>query len=284
MKSKVMILSFFVGLVSAGWGQVLDPGSVRFDNGDLRAIVREDVTNLELSISFLAPGQDPRSVSWSTSVIEVRDAAIQLSPKDWFSDPVPKGGILLLRFGPDEVIWGIRKLHLGAGENWVGTWGPLGSRQVAFPEGLDWTVPSGRCQPMRVQVDQAHSGVTGLVVMPFEEGSACTIPIPVDRPATAFCLSGFRAWGLAELGLIESGFQGGSNPVQSDRIWKLNPVTGIVDATYWYRITDQTWRSTAKGFPAIEGDLFFPGDVVVIKPRVSTKDWVLSPGSNGSSL
>jgi hypothetical protein len=280
MKSKVMMLIFLTGFVSTGWGQTLKSDSVRFESGDLCATVRGDVSDLQLSTAFLAPGQDPSALAWSTRKIRVRDAVLRVPLKDWFSKEDAAGGILLLRAGSTETIWGVRQLHLVKGENWIGTWGPLSSARVVLPKGVEGSLPDDVCQPMSVKAGEKHGGATGWVVMPFEEGGTCAVHIPVDQPATAFCLPGLRAWSLEDLGLIEAGFQGGANPVLSDRIWKLNPLTRVVDATFWFRSTDQTWRRTSKGFPAIKGDLFFPGDVLVIKPRVSTKDWVLNPGSN----
>lgn len=279
MKMKVWTLVFLAGFGCPGWGGVLDPDSVRFEQGDLCAQVRGEVADLPVSAAFLAPGQDPESVDWTSREIAVRDGMIRAALDNWFPERVPKRGVLLLRFGADEMTWGVSRIPLAAGEQWVGTWGALNARRVSFPDGVSWALPEGLCRPVQIVTEESAAGEAGLMVMPFSKGDACSVEISPDEEATPFCLPGLQAWSLEALALVEAGFTGGGNPVLSDWIWKLDPVTGEVDSIYWYRTSDQSWRSSAEGYPSAESPLFFPGEVVVIRPRVSPQPWMLRPAA-----
>lgn len=100
-----------------------------------------------------------------------------------------------------------------------------------------------------------------------EEGT--TIEVPAE--GVVFSVPDGSVRTLNDLGLIEGGFVGGENPLQSDRIWKVGP-EGVKE-TYWYRLSDQSWRSTKAGFASADNVQFSPGDQLFIKPRVSKGGW-----------
>ncbi|HMP74133.1 MAG TPA: hypothetical protein PKE55_12800 [Kiritimatiellia bacterium] len=86
----------------------------------------------------------------------------------------------------------------------------------------------------------------------------------------------------AQLGLIEAGFVGGGNPVQSDWMWKFDRYGQKVPDVIWYRTTDQSWRFNRDGFPEVPTNYFSPNDAIVIQTRRSTSDivWTNRPMYN----
>ena len=282
MKIKPMLLAAVVGMASISSAQILDPDGFRFEGSDLYAKVNGSVAETELSIGFLAPGVDPASMSWRVGMVDVHDTFIRMPIDQWLSDSSPAGGILLLRFGEGQPIWGVRQLTLQAGENWFGTWGSLSVERCKLPKGATLKFPESPCGPFGIVCDADAVGEQALVVMPFEPLDSCDVLVKGGRSITAVSLPGFRSWALDDLGLINAGFQGGVNPIKSDRLWKLNPVTQKVDETYWFNSTDQTWRSTLKGYPAVVKPIFFPGDAIFISTRMSKDNWTMSvrPGSS----
>ncbi|OQA29014.1 MAG: hypothetical protein BWY59_00583 [Verrucomicrobia bacterium ADurb.Bin345] len=71
----------------------------------------------------------------------------------------------------------------------------------------------------------------------------------------------------SQLGLLQSGFRGGTFPTSSDRIWAFNRVTQRTKADIWYRTTDNTWRyNLTPSFPVVQSweRPFGPDDALVI--------------------
>jgi len=269
-----MLTVFVLLCAQMGWAELVNRDSLRFDEGALHASLNQELRELPCTFSFLPYGADPAKVMWKTEVIQVNDRSFRLNPSDWFPERSPGSGILLVRFGTDDTVWGVRWFRLRGGENWLGAWGEFRPDWISLPKGVGVKSPGGLCSPILIEVGSKGLDGEGMLLMPFEAGG-CSIPIPGGKKVTPLSLPGLRSWRLADLGLIDAGFIGGAHPVASDRIWKLNPQSGNVDLTYWFCTSDKTWRSTLKGYQEVLEPVFFPGDVLTIKTRISSGDWAL---------
>lgn len=70
----------------------------------------------------------------------------------------------------------------------------------------------------------------------------------------------------SQLGLRESGFQGGLVPVFSDQIWKFDRASQLVPNIIWFRTSDNSWRFTSPStFPPVPTNYFRPDDAFVIR-------------------
>jgi hypothetical protein len=157
---------------------------------------------------------------------------------------------------------------------------------------LQWTYISG------------GSGSADNMSLPINEGFVIEIPTSATRMYMAACLGrvpigvitnvmgGFNSINLvgfnlprqmhpSQMNLLESGFQGGAIPPQSDRIYKWRNLNSAgfttenqyVPETIWYRTNDRTWRFATTGWPLVPTNYFNPDDAFVIQQLKSTGNW-----------
>ena len=97
----------------------------------------------------------------------------------------------------------------------------------------------------------------------------------------AYNLVGFRTprWvGPGDLGLLESGFQGGTSALGSDRIRKFTRGAGQdgfgqAGTDVWYDTASSKWRLAVTGNPECPANYFGPDDAIIIWTVKSSTPW-----------
>lgn len=172
-------------------------------------------------------------------------------------------------------------VKLFAGMNWVGLWGDpvvntltgiFGSR---LPAGMSFTLAedetgiSPGVSAVKIELPQGSETVELPVILKIPGESVEQLVSYGKRT-----LGGFRFPGrprLDQAGLLEGGFTGGPNPVESDQLWKYDRRNQRAPYAVWFCTKDNTWRLTIDGpdFPVVPPDAFRYDDAVMVMPRQS---------------
>ncbi len=76
----------------------------------------------------------------------------------------------------------------------------------------------------------------------------------------------------SQMGLLESGFKGGTSSTASDRLRKFNKETQLTDPDIWYDTNVNQWKFTTGG--GVPAGYFKPDDAIVIMSVKSTGNWI----------
>lgn len=85
----------------------------------------------------------------------------------------------------------------------------------------------------------------------------------------------------SQMGLTNNGgqFKGGLTPVASDQIWKYDRAQQKAPYAVWLRTSDNTWRLTSSGFPAVPAGYFSSDDGIFIYSQTNqlSSYWIHPP-------
>lgn len=263
MMRRMFVLLALTCLSAARAVEINERGQVIFQLAEGRIVQYADA----LSLADIRDGQ------WQPAGDENAVAAISGTDKLRFYRIAAEG-----ESSPALYALGVVKLF--PGKNWVGLWGDPEDNTLTgifgnrLPAGMGFDLPQGESRvPSDVSAIEVELPAGS---KPLELPIILKIPSePVTQsiPKGKRILSGFRAAGRPQLdqcGLLEGGFTGGRNPVESDQLWKYDREKQQAPFAVWYCTTDGTWRMTSPSdFPAVPENYLRYDDAVRILIRNS---------------